>query len=102
MPRCAKPFCAMKEGRMVDQLIREQAAPAIADRRRPDRKADVSPHLLPLLRHSAASELARLEAELAQTSQDQLGEAKGLGWGIGFAIPLWAMIIWSVRHFLIG
>jgi hypothetical protein len=70
------------------------------ERRRPGRVAQVNPHLVALLRDPAMAEIARLEAALAATSQDQLRVAKGLAAGLGLALPLWGALALAARWLL--
>jgi hypothetical protein len=83
---------------MVDPRRDDILAPSSApqqdqmDRRRPGRREDVSPHLLPLLRNPASVEIPPDEGSASLPPRDDRAAAKGLLMALLLAIPLWCLI----------
>jgi len=84
------------------QTAERASTPAgIKGRRRPGRNDQVSPHLIPLLRDSAAVDTPApppYERE-APLLNDQLAPARGIAFGLALSVPLWAVIagaVWAV------
>jgi hypothetical protein len=77
-------------------------AGAVADRRRPGRHGQVSPHLTPLLRNPATADIPELclgQVDAPPLGYD-LGPARGLVSGALLSVPLWAIIggvVWVLR-----
>ncbi len=66
----------------------------VKGRRRPERVAQVSPHLIPLLRNPATVDIpALLRAPAALPFlEDDFAFVKGIGFALVLSVPLWAII----------
>ncbi len=90
------------------ELLRpaEQILPSarVADRRRPGRNNQVSPPLIPLLRHPAAPDIPVLRPGKvdAPASRDDLAPVRGIAFSLALSVLLWiwiaGMIVWAVRR----
>ncbi|TRW16848.1 hypothetical protein [Glacieibacterium frigidum] len=70
----------------------------MVDRRRPGRLAEVSPHLIPLLRAEERAKLPPLE-DVLRDADRQIDTGPGVVLGVGLGALLWAAIIaggWSI------
>lgn len=77
-------------------------ATALVDRRRPGRLAEVSPHLIPLLRAEERAKLPPLD-EVLRDADRSLDTGPGVVLGIGLGALLWAAMIaggWSIASAL--
>lgn len=78
-------------------------ANTLVDRRRPGRLANVSPHLIPLLRAEERAKLPPLEEVSDHPSGRSLDTGPGVALGIGLGALLWAMLIaggWTIASAL--
>ena len=72
--------------------IEAASGSAVADRRRPGRRAHVSPELIPLLRGETP---VALEPEIQFGEPDQLRSARGLSLAVAISAALWAAVAYS-------
>jgi hypothetical protein len=80
-------------------------------RRRPGRRDDVHPALIPLLRGTVSPNSdaeadiiadAPLAAESMEAEKDGLAPARGIIFGIALSVPIWAVLILGACHLLNG
>ena len=76
----------------MQDMAADGATQTLVDRRRPGRLAEVSPHLLPLLRAEERGSLPPLPEETYENDR-LLGAGQGLALGIVLGGALWAGII---------
>ena len=74
--------------------------PVVADRRRPGRPENVSPHLIPILRDpSGRNDAPQRQAE---TGHD-LVPLMGIMAGVALSVPVWAVIVgitWAIERWI--
>lgn len=71
---------------------------AVSDRRRPGRREEVNPALIPLLRTSEHPPI--LDETLEYDEPDQIAGARGVFFGVVLSAPLWVGIAYLGRWLL--
>jgi hypothetical protein len=80
-------------------------------RRRPGRRDDVNPSLIPLLRGTASVDVdaesaiiadAPTEAERMEAEKDGLAPARGIMFGIALSIPIWTVLVLGAVNMFSG